>query len=361
MMANPFFKDKQILLIDADDKRTNDRTWCFWETDAGAFEDIVYKQWQQIDFCSNSFSGRFDIAPYTYKMIRGKDLYTHVFDQVQQSPNIVFLQEKVNKVYSRHQTAIVETSSGTFTAAYVFNSIIFVPEDWRQSGSLLQHFKGWMIKTEQNTFNEKVATMMDFRLRPAEENTFVYVLPVSETQALVEYTVFSPALLESEMYTNGLKTYIAEFLQLDSYTIVEEEFGVIPMSTHSPSADLSPVVPIGTAGGQTKGSSGYTFQFIQKHSDAIVNALVKQKHPGKSNNLLYKRFKMYDDTLLHILFNRTLTAEAIFSNLFAQNKPQKIFKFLDNETTVAEELKIMTTVPSGIFLRAVVSQFLPRN
>ena len=356
MKRHPFFAEKKILLIDADSKRNNDRTWCFWETKPGLFQDIVYKQWEQIDFHSQQFSARLDIAPYVYKMIRGGDLYQYVFSKIQSSVNITFLQERVQEIYNQNNQAYVQTSAGTYTAKYVFNSILFKPELLQAKGSLLQHFKGWMITTDEPKFNSSVATFMDFRLRTAEENTFVYVLPVAPGKALVEYTVFSSSLLPEQVYTDGLKQYISQYLQLPFYSVTEEEFGVIPMSNYTFAHSCIPVVNIGTAGGQTKGSSGYTFQFIQKHSDAVIKALIQQEHPGVQHSTFHKRFKLYDDTLLSILYHKKLSAEKVFSDLFINNKPQQLFKFLDNETTLAEELKIMSTVPAKVFLPFALQQ-----
>ena len=40
-------QDKKVLLIDKDPKNSNDRTWCFWQSEEGLFEPIVYKEWQK--------------------------------------------------------------------------------------------------------------------------------------------------------------------------------------------------------------------------------------------------------------------------------------------------------------------------
>ncbi len=253
---------------------------------------------------------------------------------------------------------MVSTSHATYTAGYVFNSVIFKPTLLQAPGSLLQHFKGWMIETTAPAFDAGAATFMDFRIKENPSNTFVYVLPVSSTKALVEYTVFSPALLDKEAYDAGLRQYIQQYLKLSSYTVMEEEFGVIPMSTYRFSKGEGRIVNMGTAGGQTKSSSGFTFAFIQKHAAAIVHALVQQGKPHVNENIFDKRFRLYDDTLLNILYRQKSYASDIFSILFKKNKPQQVLKFLDNETTLAEELKIMNTVPKTIFLPAALQALL---
>ncbi|TKK71558.1 lycopene cyclase [Ilyomonas limi] len=356
MMQHHFFTDKQILLIDKDVKQSNDRTWCFWETSPGLFEDIVHHRWQQLDFYSNTFSARFDIDPYTYKMIRGIDFYNYVLQRANHFTNVSFVQEEVINSRNESEIATVNTINHTYTADYVFNSIIFQPTLLQTPGSLLQHFKGWIVETPMPTFNDRVATFMDFRIKEKPSNTFVYVLPVSNNKALVEYTVFSPALLNKEDYDVGLQQYIQQFLNLSSYKILDEEFGVIPMSTYSFSKGEGSIVNIGTAGGQTKSSSGFTFQFIQKHAAAIVQALMQAQTPHVNESLFDKRFRLYDDTLLNILYYQKSYASTIFSDLFKKNKPQQVLKFLDNETTVTEELKIMITLPKILFLPAALRQ-----
>jgi lycopene beta-cyclase len=128
------------------------------------------------------------------------------------------------------------------------------------------------------------------------------------------------------------------------------------MSTYTFSKGEGRIINIGTAGGQTKSSSGYTFTFIQKHTAAIVQALMLAQPPHVNEKLFDKRFRLYDDTLLNILYSRKSYSSVIFSGLFKKNKPQQVLKFLDNETTLAEELKIMNTVPKAVFLPAAWQQ-----
>jgi len=100
MMHNAFFQSKKILLIDKEDKKANDRTWCFWEKQPGCFEHIVYHRWPQFDFYSNDFSARFDLTPYQYKMIRGIDLYNSVIEEAKRNANVDILTENVLSVLS---------------------------------------------------------------------------------------------------------------------------------------------------------------------------------------------------------------------------------------------------------------------
>jgi lycopene beta-cyclase len=220
----------------------------------------------------------------------------------------------------------------------------------------LQHFKGRIIETPQPFFDVAKATLMDFRVHQQHGTAFVYIMPLSPVKALIEYTLFTTTLLPQEQYDVELNEYIRNTLQLQQYTIVEEELGVIPMTNARFAAQHNGVYNLGTAGGQTKASTGYTFQFIQKQAAAVVAQLAQHKKPVIPVRFFDKRFKLYDSTLLNILANQHLAGAAFFTQLYQRNKAAAIFKFLDNETSLPEELKIMNTVPRWLFTKTAVRE-----
>ena len=349
------FRDKNILLVDQDPKQSNDRTWCFWQTGKSLFEPIVYKQWQKLFFYGEAFSKQLNIEPYKYKMIRGIDFYDFCLEEINRQPNFTVRFDKVEHVFSSDITTGIMLNGNAIHAEYIFNSILFQkPQLSENEYWLLQHFKGWIIETENNVFEPEVATLMDFRIDQQWGTAFCYVLPFTKNRALVEYTVFSPQVLPKEQYDVGLKNYLEQILQLGSYKILDEEFGVIPMTNFEFDAGQNNIINIGTAGGQTKGSSGYTFNFIQKHSNELVQQLMRGKHPSLKSGS--RRFSFYDSVLLNILYKNTLPGKLIFTRLFQKNQTSKVLRFLDNETSVADELKIISTLPTWPFTKAALQQ-----
>lgn len=356
MIRSGKFSNKKILLLDKDPKHANDRTWCFWQKEKSLFEPVVSKNWKKLWFHSEDFSGKLDILPYQYKMIRGIDFYEYCLAHISKQKNFDVLFERVDALFSDDETGVIVNGEKIF-ADYVFNSILFEkPALNKNEYWLLQHFKGWIIETEKDVFNEDAATLMDFRISQEFGTAFCYVLPFNSKQALIEYTVFSPALLEQDQYEMGLRSYIKNHLKISNFTILDKEFGVIPMTNHKFSSNQNNIINIGTAGGQTKGSSGYTFNFIQKHSKAIVNALIASGKPFVKEES--KRFNFYDGVLLKVLNDGTVPGREIFTELFKKNPVGKVFKFLDNETSVAEEIKIISTLPAFPFLKAGIRQMI---
>lgn len=359
MINEPSFDDKQILVVDKSSKNSNDRTWCFWEKGSGIFEHLVCHQWDKVHFYSNSFSGLLDLGAYSYKMIRGIDLYQHVIQIATTKPNVTFLFENIDSAGTENNVGYVVVEGVKHTADFVFNSIIFSPPQIPVNKYyLLQHFKGYVIEANEDVFEPGQATLMDFRISQEHGSAFVYVLPRSKTKALVEYTLFTKELLITDQYNVGLKSYISGFLGIQDYKVLEEEFGIIPMTNISFEKYNGKVINMGTAGGQTKGSSGYTFRFIQKHADRLIDSLLKHGHPFLKERISQRRFSFYDSTLLNILANGKYPLDAIFSRMFQRNSIEAVLRFLDNESSFLDELKIMSSLPKVVFTKAAIEQII---
>jgi len=351
--------DRRILLLDRAPKTEDDRTWCFWEAGAGPFEPTVFRSWERIAFHGQGFSGSWPIAPYRYKMIRSLDFYRFMRTWLDSQPNIERELAEVVHVGSDGEEAQVYTRDGrVYRGAWAFNSILFDPPA-RQPGYhfLLQHFLGWVIRAPQPVFDPQVATLMDFRVAQFNDARFVYVLPFDERSALVEYTVFSPALLPREEYRRHLASYIAEQLRIATFDAQHEEFGVIPMTDAPfPAGRGERVINIGTAGGCTKPSTGYTFLRIQHRSQRIAQALKSAGHPAACDPPARSRYALFDSVLLNVLESGRVQGQRVFTDLFSRNPPQRVLRFLDEDTTLAEDLRIMSSVDIPAFVAATADE-----
>ncbi len=348
------FANKKILLVDSTVKNANDRTWCFWEDEPGLFEPVVHKQWASLWFFGDGFYKDLSIKPYKYKMIRGIDFYNFCIDTISAQQNFEWLQASVDSVFSDNETGVV-INGERIVANYVFNSILFEkPSLNNKHHWLLQHFKGWQIEVPESTFDTSIATMMDFRISQEHGTAFCYVLPTTDKTALVEYTLFTPSLLKEEEYEAGLKNYIENILHLSGYTVTDTEFGIIPMTNYRFQKQQGNVINIGTAGGQTKGSSGYTFYFIQQHCKRLVRGLANNGKP--TVNGTSGRFPFYDAVLLQVLQDGELKGKDVFSTMFRKNRVSDILAFLNNDSSLLQEAKIISSLPTMPFFRAAVKQ-----
>lgn len=336
-------KKKKVLIIEPENKSKNDRTWGFWQKGKSDFDGILAGSWSQVVLKSSEGERiLMSLGDFKYKLIRGIDFYNFVKNHLLNFNHIEFAMESVVKIDDTGEKAIVITDENQYQADWVFDSTFKLNLKDDRNQNMLQHFKGVVVQTKEAKFDPKTPDLMDFTVeQKAGEARFIYVLPFSETKALIEYTVFGEKLLSQAEYDQELQKYLEINIE-SGYQILEEEFGVIPMSdvptNEFPSAR---VVRIGIAGGSTNPSTGYTFANTQQRLQELVKALVVKKSPVLKLSLWQKRHHFYASVLLNVLLEKRYPAAEVFEELYRKNKPSTVFRFLGGETNFAEELKIM--------------------
>lgn len=352
-----FFKHKTILVLEKSGKTQNDRTWCFWERGAGEFDAILHKEWPKIHFAGEHLDINPVIAPYRYKMLRGIDFYEYYFKKLKVHSNITIEQDEIKDLKEGDDFVRVFGTNHSYQGLQVFDSRFNYEKLKKESTYpvLQQHFLGWFVKTDQSVFDEKTASFMDFSIPQHGNTRFMYVLPLSDTEALVEYTLFSEHVLKKEEYEQAIQDYLLTKIGVEKYEITEVERGNIPMTCYDfTKENTDRILKIGMAGGWAKPSTGYTFYSSVRKVKKLVHHL-KSKRPltafGKKN-----RFWFYDLLLLDILHKNNQLGRFIFESLFTKRKPQLIFKFLDEDTHVLEELYIMAAPKPWPFIKALLNR-----
>ncbi|PKA98503.1 lycopene beta-cyclase [Flavobacteriaceae bacterium MAR_2009_75] len=355
MTNDEYFSEASILILDKDQKKTNDRTWCFWEKGRGQFDQIVHKSWNHIYFEGKELAKRYAITPYSYKMIKGLDFYEKQFETLKNKKNVTIKFEKVLDLSENDAQVSLKTTTNTYTAATVFNSIFSYAAANSQSTYpvIQQHFVGWKIKADRPVFDVDTVTYMDFSVPQKGNTRFMYVLPQSKNEALVEYTLFSKDLLDKEVYEEALHTYITTKLNCPNYEITDREQGSIPMTCYDfAQHNTKRILNIGTAGGWAKPSTGYTFMSTAKKIPVLIDHLKADK---PLNSLNFKnRFWYYDLLLLDVLSQNNEMGHHVFESLFNKKTPQSILKFLDEESTFLEELSVIWGCPKWLFIKSLL-------
>jgi lycopene beta-cyclase len=59
-----------------------------------------------------------------------------------------------------------------------------------------------------------------------------------------------------------------------------------------------------------------------------------------------------DRVFLQVLVDQKIKGHKVFESLFQKNRPQLILRFLEEQTTIWEDLKLMTSVPTLPFMQA---------
>ena len=352
MILSGTFQDKTILLLDENPKKTNDRTWCFWDSNT-IFPNQVSTKWNSAWFKNTAFERKLNLDPYQYKMVKGLDFYNLIFDLISKQKNIHFVNQKVLDFEELGSHCIVKTASENYTCNKIFNSI-FNPNLVKSQAKyplLQQHFVGWFIKSKEEVFDKETATFMDFSVEQKGNTRFMYVLPTSSTEALLEYTLFSKELLALSEYENEIQNYIQK-LGITEYEIVEKEQGNIPMTCYPFwKNNTKNILNIGSAGGWTKASTGYTFKNTTKKAKQLISFLEDNSDFRKFQKR--DKFWFYDLLLLDILDKKNHLGSTIFSSMFQKGNATVIFKFLDEETSFFEDLQVIWKCPKGLFIKAL--------
>ena len=358
-MANDsFFDNSSILIIDKEKKNSDDRTWCFWENGEGEWDELLHKSWDKILFESNTYKNTIPLQSYAYKMLRSGVFYDKLWNFINTKNNIRFIEDTVVNIKGSEDGAIVETLKSKYFTTKLLNSIDLNKKYTLQKKYpvLLQHFCGWFIETDKISFDDSTATFMDFTVDQKRNTRFMYVLPISPNKALFEYTLFSKEVLTKEEYESELLKYLA-IKSITEYTITEIEQGVIPMTSYKFwDQNSKNILHIGTVGGWTKASTGYTFKNTSKKTIQLIAFLKAENdftHFRKKT-----RFWWYDLLLIDVLSSYNHLGSKLFSTLFKRNSLKNVFRFLDEETSFIQDLRIMLSMPPLRFIVALFRRVL---
>ena len=358
MSLDSYFDDKSILIIDQVKDKGNDKTWCYWEEGEGEWDELLTKKWPKVLFGSKDFTETLDISPYSYKMIRSEKFYHKLWRSISLKSNITFVEDSV-KSYSEIDNRVkVVTNKSTYFGLKLLNSIPDkkVYETQQKYPVLQQHFVGWFVKTKTDCFDNSIATFMDFNIPQNGNTRFMYVLPIDKNIALFEYTLFSKDLLEHSKYEEAIKDYLKE-KKVTDFEILEKENGAIPMTSFKfEELNSNRILNIGTAGGWTKASTGYTFYNTSKKTKDLVSFLKKEDNLS----VFTKRTKywFYDLLLLDVLAKNNEKGSSVFASIFKKVNVKIILKFLGEESSLREDLKIITSVSPKPFILSIVKRFL---
>jgi len=329
---NGKIKNKKLAIVEIRDEYKRDRTWSFWKVFDHNFDDCVIKSWN--NFSINSKSGSHEVLnkEYPYQTIDSGLFYKKILNQLKQNKNIEFF-KNIDQLNSDN--------------SIIFNSI---PAKVNYESKLWQHFKGVEIETTENIFDDEIFNLMDFDCDQRDVVHFFYTLPFAKNKALIETTWLSKMDDNSlKDYDMQLEKYIKETLKIKNYKINFQEQGAIPLFFPSNKIEKNKI-NIGSNGGMTRLSTGYTFLNIQDHSKYIANNIENIKNIKPYN--IGKKYEFLDNIFLNVLKKHPDKMPKIFLNMF--KAPSKtVIKFLSNKSNIFEDLAIILKMPKWIFIKNI--------
>ncbi|KAB1132303.1 lycopene cyclase [Micromonospora sp. AMSO12t] len=339
-------RDLRVAVVDPVHRRGQDRTWAFWDRPGSDLDPMLAASWDQVEVATPDGRRVLDLAPLRYAMLRSGPVYARAAE-AERRLGVRRIVAPVDALHDDGEHVTVCAGGGDGPAVRATWVLDSRPRPPRRPGrtNWLQHFRGWWLESAVPVFDPARAVLMDFRTpQPARGVSFGYVLPVSDRYALVEYTEFGPDLLTDAGYDAALAGY-RDLLGLDParLRVREVENGVIPMTDGPFEARPSPrVVRLGTAGGATRPSTGFTFSAMHRQAEQVARALAAGRPPVPAA-AYPRRHRWMDAVALRALDGGGVGGPDFFGRLFDRNPAERVLRFLDGATTPAEEVALMGT------------------
>jgi lycopene beta-cyclase len=338
-------KKLKILLLDSGDRSS--KSWCFWEGEENScFPFLVEKSWKNMTYrSSEGHTKTTDIGPLSYNYISSDRFFSFFFEQfIPKESRITHIQKRAKNIHPCIETHSIECEDGTiYLAKRVADSR---PKKSEETSTVFQHFSGKFIEFDQPNLDETNVTLMDFSLPVSTDEmaVFHYILPFSKTKALIETTVFTALPYDKEAYEAIWQTYMKTHYPSVPYKILSTEMGTIPMGNQV-KREEGTIVSIGAAGGFMKASTGYAF--TRMHQDAVHRANNKPLH-------VPSRFRFYDTMLLKIMKKEMNKIPLVMDRLFKRVPAKLVLKFLDDKTSLNEEIKLLAQLDIPLFVKHLV-------
>jgi lycopene beta-cyclase len=346
--------DARITVVEPRTAYGDDRTWCFWDTDDHPFRHLIRDRWWAWRVSSASGVRACRSGTYAYARLAAGDVYAYTLDRLRAAGNVqLWTGTHVRRLDGRR----VVTDRGTLDADVVYDgrppNLPANPEGPR----LLQQFVGRRVRLSEPTLDPGTCDLMDFRVPQHDGIAFLYVLPSKADMALVEATVFAGHKVPDARLDALLDDALAERFGANVVTLGQER-GAIPMQPGL-GTDANPpgVIPIGTRAGAPRGSTGYAFLPIQRHSRALADRLAV----GDPGPVAMRGWttQWLDRVFLNRLVRRPDLAPGDFDRLFARVAPERLVRFLMERGGPVDHLAVMSALPTGPFLREAAAVSVP--
>lgn len=354
--------DTRLTVVDPALDRAPPKTWSFWGPIPSPLAPVVSKTWRGARVSFPGWSRVDTLRANPYHRVEGAAYHAHFRSRLEASPRVRLVQGTVDRIEHDPNDvgAEVFVDGQGIPARWVFQSCQRPLETVPGRSALVQHFGGWEIETQRDTFDPDVFTLMDFDVGQGGATTFRYLLPLTPKRALIEHTVFSREPVAHDSYDTEVARWIDENVA-GPIRVVRREYGAIPMTDAVfPQQTGTSVFNLGTAGGMTKPTTGYTFTRIQAQVQHLGRTLVETGRPEPLPSTP-GRFRFYDSLLLRILEERPELGRPIFEHLFRRNRVDGVLTFLGERSRLHQELKILSTLPLAPFLGALADNVKDRR
>ncbi len=330
-------KNKKLAIIDPRTNYKRDKTWSYWKVIDHNFEDCVKKSWSRFHVTDTSRkNNESDCSYYPYQSIDSEKFYKKILKKLKKNKNI-FFKKKMNK--------------SQFKGSIIFNSVPSIKKFNRDRVNYWQHFYGIEIELKKQTYGLDKFDLMNFDCDQRNAVHFIYILPFKKNRMLIETTWFSKYDKKLFDYQKQIDQWIWDWMRLKKtdYKIKYREKGAIPLfPIHQ--KNKKNFINIGTAGGMTRVSTGYTFLNIQEHSKYIRMNIDNINEVERFQ--IKKKYFFFDKIFMKVLDRYPEIMPKLFLNLFGIFN-NSIIKFLSNKSNLIDDIIVIFKMPKWTFVKSL--------
>ena len=344
--------DLRVVVVDPRTEFVDDRSWSFWHHDHHPLREIVAREWSGWTYSDlGGRSATHRVPGMSYQYIRGVDFYRWALAEIAGDVSIelrlgVSAGELAPVVLADGAAGVrVSTDQGALVARRVVDT-----RPRRAAALLYQCFSGVEVEHGGALTTEPDSVGLMTRMRSGADGLgFVYVLPLSPTRALVEWTRFSAVPLAESVVVAERDAELAA-LGLAGATVVREEGGILPMGRiPTEESPIPGVVLAGNAGGALRDASGYAFLRIQLWARRCADALARGEDPAPHPAEPWVRRQMDRIFLQAVRAHPERTAD-YFVAMARGVAPRRLLRFLTDRATAGDLASIIASLPLLPFL-----------
>ena len=345
----------RALILEQRESYTDDRTWCFWRGAAHPFQHLITRSWHMMRVHSRPAQVVVDCGMMPYQLLPAGAFYDCAKSRIAAARGT----ELMCGVTIRGAPVRIaggwklETAAGSVTARQIIDTR--PPDVVNSTDALLwQSFLGHEIECTSGVFDPSTVELMDFDVSSDGGIAFTYLLPLSPTRALVEYTVFAQYPRSAASLDNAQRSALAAACRGFPYVILRQECGVLPMGlTGESTPGASGYQRVGLMSGAGRASTGYAFQRIQRWAESAAASLHRRAFDvGHSPDPWHRR--AMDRLFLQVLRSHPGRAPDLFLSMFRDTNASRVIRFLSDRGTAIDCAAIIASLPVGLFMRQLV-------
>lgn len=357
-LAQPAFKHLRVLVLEKRSHYTRDRTWSYWATQAHRYSALERRRWNSWRV---SFAGQLarQTSSVPYCSLDADVFYDFAVAQIAAAPHVQL----------RMNACVSELTGGEYpTARLDDGSVVSAkrlmdarPPTNPNTNALSQHFSGWEINTDTDSFNADTVELMDFQQANSGLH-FFYVLPYSPRQALVESTWIS-ANHHRPDYAAEIQAYLNHRYGIRSAKPTYSEYGRLDLQMPQATIAGNRITPLGRGAGTLRPSTGFAFLETVADAKRIASYFdgVPQDAIGSVRIAPYKRPAVdlwMDEVFLRAIMSDWPRAPEYFMAMFKGVESSALVSFLSGNPALVQRLQVVKHLPKLPLMRAALQQML---